>query len=788
MNSLSEFSFTRDINFSKTSNPASIFFRRFSQTLFLILLGLFWIGMPMWAQSPASLIEGVVKDPSGAVVRGAQVHCFDALGDDVSRVTDREGKFQFAVSPGTAYQVVITQPGFSAGVIHVDPLKPGGKRTLDISLQISARTDSVVVSASMVDQPIAQVGSSVTVITRDELRSTDTALVKEALENVPGLDVTAAGRLGGTTSIFARGGNSNYDLVLLDGIKLNDFGGGLGFDFSNLVADNVERIEVVRGPQSALYGSEAIGATINIVTPRGDSAPRFFFQGEGGSYDLNRFASGANGLTRQIGWAVNVSRLASQGANFNDDYWDQNASGRVDFEGLTHTRAGIHFNSNANDAGSPGAYGRDPNQTFFGLDLTSRTKNNDYVTGTYLEHEFSPRFRERVEANWLSRNFRFISPTQGDSFSDNFRGVLRSESDAALTTNDALAFGFEYQRERFFNNFVTDPTGNTFALRRNNFAYFGENRWNWRQRLFVTAGVRIENFRTDSILPVPFSHTQSFPAASVVSTNPRISAAYFVRASSHGLFNYAKWHGSFGTGIRMPNGFELAFTSNPKLQPERTRSMDAGVETAWWNGRALVDATYFYNHFEDQIVTLTGDLRRLSTFTSDNLGNARAQGLELTLSLRPTDKLRVAGEYTFLKSEILSLSGAPGSTGSVFTVGDPLIRRPTHSGSFTVAWTEQRWAMTFQTLLHGSSLDIDPNLGTFACSLGLPCFFKNPGYVDANVTTSYELADGVSWYARINNLLNQRYEEVLGYPAYRLNFVSGIRLDLGGERGWHLRK
>lgn len=303
------------------------------------------------------------------------------------------------------------------------------------------------------------------------------------------------------------------------------------------------------------------------------------------------------------------------------------------------------------------------------------------------------------------------------------------------------------------------------------------------------AGVRIENFRTDEILAVPFSHDQNFPASSIVSTNPRVSAAYFLRGrpSSHAL-GYAKMHGSFGTGIRAPNGFELAFTSNPKLLPERTRSFDAGMETSWWSSRALLDVTYFYNHFEDQIVTLTGDLRRLSTFTSDNLGNAQAQGLELTMTLQPTSRIRLGGQYTFLKSEILSLSGAPGRAQSIFKVGDPLIRRPTHSGSFFATWTRRRWTITLDTLLRGTTTDTDPNLGTFACDLGLPCILKNHGYVDANIGGSFEVKEGVTWYARVNNFLDQRYEEVLGYPSYRLNFVSGVRVSIGGERGLRLRK
>ncbi len=760
-----------------------------NRTVCLVLFCFLWMSLQIFLIAQTGFIEGQIKDPSGAVIRGARISCIDALGTTTARWSDDQGRFRFEVSPGISYQLLVSQPGFASGTVSVSPSKPAETRSFEIHLQLSARTDSVLVSASLIDQPVAQVGSSVTVITGDDLKNSAAPLVQDALREIPGLAVSSAGRRGGATSVFARGGNANYDLVLLDGVKLNDFGGGLGFDFAHLVADDVERIEVVRGPQSALYGSEAVGATINVITQHGEGTPRFSFLGEGGSYGTERWAAAVNGLTRGVGWALNLSRLSTEGANFNDNYRDQNASGRIGFEHSPRTHATFHFNLNANNAGAPGAYGSDPNQTFFGLDVLSREENNDYVFGGEFDHEFSSRFREHVSGNFLSRNFRFLSPTQGDSFSDNFRGTFRSESDLLLTPTDTLAFGFEYQRERFFNNFVTDQTGQIFALHRNNFGYFVENQWNWRQRLFLTAGVRIENFRTDEILGVPFSHDQNFPASSVLSTNPRMSASYFIRPKSMGgMFSYAKLHGSVGTGIRAPNGFELAFTSNPKLSPERSLSFDTGAEVSLWNSRALFDLTYFRNRFEDQIVTLTGDLRRLSTFSTDNLGNARAQGLEVTLTAQPSSKIRLGGQYTFLKSEILSLNGAPGRAQSIFRVGDPLIRRPSQSGSLFATWMHRHWMVSLDAVLRGMTTDTDPNLGTFACDLGLPCILKNPGYVVANLGGSYDITEAVTWYARVNNLLNQRYEEVLGFPAYRLNFVSGVRVNLGGERGLRLRK
>ncbi|MDD5541907.1 MAG: TonB-dependent receptor [Acidobacteriia bacterium] len=738
--------------------------------------------------APGSAIDGTVKDLTGAVVPGAAVDCIDQLGTRVTTTTNSQGYFRCAISPRRSYQLVVNKPGFTSGTILVDPVRPGEAKTLEIKLRLSGRNDSVVVSASLSDQPITQVGSSMTVISKEELDQQAAQLVSDIVRQIPGLAVSDAGRRGGVTSMFARGGNSNYDLVLLDGIKLNDFGGGLGFDFAHLTADDVQSIEVVRGPQSALYGSEAIGATINIVTPHGEGAPAVTFQSEGGSFEMRRFAFGANGLNRGFDWDLNLSRLQSEGANFNDNYRNQNLFAHLSREISERTRLGLNFNANANDSGVPGAYGSDPDQTFFGLDLFSRDKNNNYATGGYLEHEFSPKIRERLESSVVSNNFRFISPIFGDSFTDNLRAGLRSETNVLISPHDVLAFGFEYQHERFFNSFVAEPSGAIFALRRNDFGYFAENRWNWQQRLFITAGLRIENFRTDGIPAVPFSHDQAISPSGIVSVNPKVSAAYFLRSPATGSgFSHAKLHGSFGTGIREPNGFELAFTSNPRLKPERSLSFDGGVETAWWNTRVVADVTYFFNDFKDQIVTLTGDLRNLSTFSSDNLGNARAQGLECVVSVQPNRSLRFSGQYTFLHAEILSLTGAPGRVQSIFKVGDPLLRRPAHSGALQAAWTRKRLTLTADAYFRGPTLEVEPNLGTFACDLGLPCLFHGTGYVDANVGGSYQFTNAVTGYARVNNFLNRRYEEVLGFPAYRLNFLAGIRIQLGGEKGWSLK-
>src|SRR5208337_166641 len=182
---------------------------------------------------------------------------------------------------------------------------------------------------------------------------------------------------------------------------------------------------------------------------------------------------------------------------------------------------------------------------------------------------------------------------------------------------------------------------------------------------------------------------------------------------------------------------------------------------------------YFYNKFEDQIVTLGGSLTNLSTFISDNLGNSRAQGLELSFRLQPARSLQVSGEYTLLGTAILSLDGSS-LVQAPFHVGQELYRRPKNSGGFNVTWQRGRLALNSNAYLRGQTLDTEPNEGLTACEVGLTCLFPDKGYVVLNGGFSYRLTHGLEIYGHVNNLLDRKYEEVLGYPALPLNFLAGV--------------
>jgi outer membrane cobalamin receptor len=724
-------------------------------------------------QNRASL-QGKVFDPEGRVVSRVRVNLLSGLTPVEDRDTDANGQYRFDGLLGGTYTLVANLSGFSTSSADV-ALTPGEDRNIDLHLQISAVEEHVVVSASAGGALATQVGSSVSVVTRQDIEDKGAQNVYEVLRGLPGVEVSQTGRHGGATSVFIRGGNSNYNLVMIDGIEVNQFGGD--FDFASLGVDGVDHVEVARGPQSALYGSNAVAGLINIVGERGEGPPHFSFLAEGGSFTTRRFAAGGSGLTHGFSWAINLSRLDSGGVVQNDNYRNQSAYVSLGYSRTPKREFMFHFFGNANDAGAPGAYGSDPDHLFTGLDTVSRGKQNLFAYQASYSEQFTSRLRQVFSVS-VAPDRSFFHSAFSDSFLKNIRIIVGTHGEFTVSPKDSFIYGFEYNREQIQDTFITDSNTNPFILPRASYAYFAENRWSPAKRLVLTTGVRVDNIRTDALPADPNSGRPFLPEASVTKVNPRITAAYVLRESSttNGI-GATRLHGSFATGIRAPNGFDLAFTNNPNLKPEKSISFDAGVEQRFLNDRAVFDVTYFYNRYKDQIVVLGGNLQNLSTFSSANLANSRALGLETTLRLRPVRSIEVSAQYIWLDSSILAVDGST-LVNSPFAVGQPLLRRPRESAGYNITWRRQRLMINTNAFIRGAVFDVEPNDGTFACTLGFPCLFRNKGYVLANAGFSYEFPGGVEIYGRLNNFLNQEYEEVLGFPALRLNFLAGIKFRI----------
>lgn len=742
--------------------------------------------------SPAS-IQGRVVDPDSRPVRGAEVLIVCDATVESTADTDRDGRFTVAApaASGGRCDLEVSADGFSAAALPVGGT--GAAESQDVGtihLQISAVSESVVVSAAQVDQPLSITPSAVTIITSEQLRAKQITTVADALREVPGLTVASNGTAGAVTSVFPRGGDSDYSLVLVDGIEANTFGGA--FDFAHLSTDDIDHIEVVRGPQSAIYGSNAIGSVINIVTRdggpiRGSAAVEFnpdrvnrTVPSSGSAFDESHLTTSTSGSRGPFFWGGGIERYNSSGL---DDSIDA-AGQTVDNDDYTRTGGGVdggwhgprdttlrgEVRIEHDDRGIPGAFGSNPIGAYPGIDLISREHDRRALgsIGGTLPTFGRLHTTALITLNALTSDF--ASP-YGPSTATSHRWTARIQTDAHVRKGLDATGGVEVQGERATSTYITDDAQNQIPVTRTITGIFGEARWQPTARVYATGGARVEDIRRGPLAGFsdPSNPRPPFDENTVLSLNPRGAAGWFVRPQPG---SSTRVRAAAGTGIRPPDSLEIAFTDNPGLKPERSQSVEAGVDQLFASGHGAIEATAFRNDFNDLIIA-TGSFTSSSRYRTDNISNARAEGIELGTNARA----RAAGAifdanltYTFLSSEILSVDRANAAP-PPFTVGDPLLRRPRHQWSLDLTATRNRATLFLRGGGRSRVLDVEPTLGTYG---GL---FYAAGYAVWNAGGSWTLGHGTELFGRIENLADRQYEEVFGFPAQGRRAIIGIRVS-----------
>jgi outer membrane cobalamin receptor len=556
----------------------------------------------------AAQVKGTVIDPSGAPIAGAQVSVVGRVGVEARTLSSTSGSFELDAAETPGAKLVVTAPGFSTQTLPLE-------REVSVRLEIAPQVDSVRVVGSAIDVPASEQGGSVNIISSQEIRERNQALAIDLLREVPGLAFSQTGATGGLAGLFIRGGYATDNLVEIDGVPVNAFGGN--FDFAHIPAEALDRVEVISGPQSAIYGEYANSGAINFVTREADSPAALDILAEGGSNYERRFGISGTARLAGFGIAASASRLDTNGPVTNGDYHNEDLLLNI----TRHFRRqmlGLHGDFDSNQVGEPGAWGSDPKHTFTGIDTISRSKNNfsDYLA--HYQVDLWDRVREDLFGTFFLNNNGYQSP-YGFSFNRDLRARGEARTIVSVTRHYTVAVGVTDGLEEVQNSYITDANYQTFPIRRRDTAVYLENRWEVGGRLFLSAGVRGEFIHTASI-PTDGYSRPFFPAQTISRANPKLAAAY--------VMGRTRWHSSFGTGIRPPAGFDLAYTNNPALKPERTRSIDAGVEQRLFQDRLALDGTYFYNRFYDLIVTLGGSLSQLGLYQTGNLANSRAQGAE----------------------------------------------------------------------------------------------------------------------------------------------------------------
>jgi vitamin B12 transporter len=735
------------------------FFRCFFSRV--VLVGACVLLVPAVTLADAT-IRGTVVDPDRATVAGARV-LVTARASVVARtVTGDLGTFAIGGLAADRYELHVIRDGFRAAPLVID-LAPDESRTVRVQLHVSAVNESVVVSAAQVDLPLSRTPASVTVVTRADLEAFQHDTVAGALRRVPGLSLSRNGGPGAVTSVFPRGGESDFTTVVIDGVPVNAFGGGM--DFGHLAAGDIERIEVVRGPQSALWGGGAIGGVIQVLTAP-EEGERFMASVEGGSRGAAHLA--ARGAVGAGPWrlAFGGARATADGEVDNDDWRSEHLTVSATRD-RGSARLRMFARTDRNERGNPGPHGSDPGGTYGGLDRVSRGTNASAAAGATIARR-GGRVRPSASVGWMRLESDYVSPF-GASYFETSRASLRAQADAKLAARFEATAGAEWLQEDAGSTFITGTAAAPVPIERTVASGFGEVRFDGGA-LFATAGLRVERIRRGALEsdPTAFPPRPLLPADTVVAVTPRASLAWFVRPAS-AAGGWTRVRASAGLGIRPPDAFEIAFTDNPGLAPERSRSVDAGVEHAMAGGRLVAEATLFANDYDDLIVTVGRSLVDASQYQSDNIANARARGLELVVSGRLPAGFTASVAYTWLDAQVLAVDRL-GVAPPPFSPGDPLLRRPRHQAWIDASWRGARGSAFVTAGARGRTLDVDPSFGAFG---GL---YSNSGHVSVSAGAAWRVAPALELFGRLTNLFDRRYEEVLGFPAASRAVHVGLRL------------
>jgi outer membrane cobalamin receptor len=745
----------------------------FRRLLVPFLSSLVLVGLVVPAM--ADTLQGRVVDPSGRPVVSADVVVLRQQTVVASVRTDAEGIFGPVSLPPGRYELTVAARDLQLAPTAIT-ITAGESVSCDLRMTLAARQESVLVSAAQVETTVSRSGSSTTVVTAPELRQVQARVLTDVLQLVPGFTTALSGTLGAQTSLFPRGGESDYTLILVDGVPQNAFGGS--YDAAHLALANAERVEIVRGPQSALYGSGAIGGIMHVVTAAG-GRPEAAFTLEGGGYGQRasnlsaRTSAGAWRFGGGFDWLEShgdTRRFDSTGGPVaNDDYQRLSATGSIGWSDRPSRRVRVDIRGGRYERGYPGAYGSDPEGLFGGLDTISRGSNDHFSVGTSAVFGSGTGVTHRMQSTWSTTTGTFVSQWTPDAPSHDSNDRLTTRYQIDLNTPGAgTSIGVEWLREQASSTFVLDETGLEAPVRRTDVGMFAETRPSVGARVFPTLGLRVE--RLDRAALAPGAFRPRLDSSSVWSVNPKIALAWQAREGTSTLGD-TRVRASAGTGIKPPTAYDIAFTDNPALKPERSRSVEAGIEQALLTSRLVIDAAWFYNSYDDLIVSVPQPASSVSRYQTDNIANARSSGLEFSAALRPSAALATRLTWTWLETEVLGIDSMPDVAFGPYEVGDALIRRPRHALSLDVRYSTTRWTAFALVGHRGAMRDLEPNWASTV--------YTNPGRTVTTLGASLRVARGLEAYARMANVFDRRYEDVFGFPAMGRSASVGLRVTAG---------
>jgi iron complex outermembrane receptor protein/vitamin B12 transporter len=787
---------------------------------------------PSWAADDAA-IKGSVVDPLGARIAGATIKLLRdglALKETTS---DAQGGFTFDALAGGRYQIEATAEGFQTRTTSPIFVADGAQLTVEVPLPIGPLETGLTVTAAATELLPSQIGSAVTVLDSSTLDVLGKPDVLEALRLVPGASLIQAGARGGVTSMFIRGGNSNFNKVLVDGIPANDIGGGL--DLAQFSMAGVDRIEVLRDANSVVFGSDALAGVISVTSRRGRTrVPEAALSLDGGNLNTHRESASVGGVIGRVDYFGEFAQLETDNDLPNNKYRNKTFAGRL----------GAAIGRNSDLSGTVRWIDRrleSPNGiSFYGRPDDAFQTNRLYFIGVTSHTQITDKWQGAVRFGLSDQRQHFENPTLsgenifGVGFGDTVTitgangysatgraaldfGTFTSKLRAARqgiygqTTYEirqdlSVSAGANYEREQGFPsaNIDADPT-----TTRHNHAVWTEGRATLVHRVSITAGLG-------------YVHNDVFKSA----YSPRVSVAAFLRAPKALAFwgdtrlTVNAGRGIKATGVSQANsslytllqrttsGAALAESAGiGPVAPERSRNIDVGIEQGIWHERLRARIAYFDNEFFDlvefvnrAILPQFGIAPEVATAAGSgayvNSQSFKAKGAEVSVDAVFGD-VRVAGSYTHLAADVTrSLASSsiapqfnplfPGIQIGGFAplIGQQPFRRPANTGSLLVSYTRGPAQVALSGYFAGKADDstflqgADINFGN---TLLLPNHNLNAGYQKVDISGSYQFLARIKGYATIENVLDQYYEPVFGFPGLPVNLRAGLTVRLGGR-------
>jgi len=770
----------------------------------------------------AVVVRGHVTDATGKPLAGARVQLVQG-GSVVAVVyADDKGHYEIRYSEAGRFTLLGSEMSYLPAI--GEDFYGGATDVIDRDVVLAKDTvrQEITVTATGIPTPVPQLTAPIADIA-GELLGTRLGVVDE-MRQQPGVFMAQSGGTGNVTSLFLRGGNSTANLVLVDGVPAGDVGGV--FDFGTVSSTAISQIEVLRGPDSAMYGTDAGAGVISITTPRGISLkPQVNYSGEAGTLHTWRNEVSAGGTLRPLDYYGAFSRLDASNAVPLDRYHSTTAAMNVGYNINGNTQARVTVHNGDSVEGVPGPW------DFDGVSQNNRQGDQDLYSGVTLENRYKGDWHNLVRYGLVRKREQeneFSSPALGQAVvirgangytttgqnqlytGNNYdqasnRDQLYYQSDYSSSKHLIVLFGFRYDNERgVFNDY--DPA---FAyvshqhVQRTNFEYNLQLQGSFFDRLYYSAGGAIEK-----------NHLYG------IAGTPRLGLSYIPVRPSRGFFHGTRLRANAATGVQEPtlsleeNGLYEQATAAQRAQyhlappgAERSRTYDIGIDQNIWNQTLVLKAGYFHNVFDHQLEGVNGTtLNSVFGFNVPQVYEAyinslafRAQGAEVEVEWQPKSHILVRGGWTNLSTRVVqsftsdALSPAQNTNPNFpnILIGNlsPLIgarpfRRPPNTGYFAAQYTRSKFSVAFKGAMASRSDDstyLGGNDVNFGNSLLLPNHDLDFGYVKLDVGATYALPHHLTVFTQLENLTNDQHIGPIGYPGLPLTVRAGLKLKLFGD-------